>query len=216
MTRAIPMLDDLALDAVTWVRQSTRQRVLSLPVAGLMGDIQQRLGRASYEVELTGTLVGEGAPDALHDLQNKAKSGEEVTFTADITSALELDKVVIVSAVFEASAGRPNRYEYRLHLRESPPLPEPASLSPFGGLEGLELRFDTDVLGDIADMAGELQGAIDAVTSALGALDALAGLKDLGAGNPLEPIQSRAGSLSDAGRGAGDAATALSGLMGGS
>jgi phage protein U len=216
VSRPIPMIDDLALDMVAWVRQRTMQGYVSQPVAGLEGHVQQRLGRASHEIELAGVLIGEGVADALAGLQKKAAAGEEVTFTADITSALELDKVVILAAEFLETAGQPGRYEYRLRLRESPPLPEPATLAPFGGLEGVDLGFDTDVLGDIADVAGELQDAIDAVTDVLGDLEALAGLADLNLGNPLTPLQDEAGGLGQLGAGAGAAASALSSLIGGS
>jgi hypothetical protein len=208
------MIDDLALDMVAWVRQRTTQGYVSQPVAGLEGHVQQRLGRASYEIELAGVLVGEGVADALATLQKKVAAGDEVTFTADITSALALDKVVILAAELQETAGQPGRYEYRLRLRESPPLPEPASLSPFGGLDGVDLGFDTDILGDIADMADTLQDAIDSVTDVLGDLEALAGLADLDLGNPLAPVQDAAGGLGQLGAGADAAASALSSLLG--
>lgn len=217
MTRPVPMIDDLPLEAVTWARQVTRPRVVGVPVIGLDGDVQQRLGRGSHEVDLAGILVGAGARDALTRLQQKASSGEEVVFTADITSVLELEKAVIVEATFEESAGRPGRWEYYLKLRESPPLPEPAELSPFGGLDGVDLGFDTDVLGDIADAAGKIQDAADLVTEALSALDALAALGDLSLGNPVEPMQREISRLAQAGAGAdaASAGAALARLLGG-
>jgi hypothetical protein len=211
--RAVPMIGDLELDVVEWMRQLTRQRTLSVPVAGLAGDVQQRLGRASHEIEIAGVLLGEGVADRLGELQDKAGTGEEVTFTADITTALELDKVVVLAAAFEEEAGRPGRYRYRLHLRESPPLPEPASLDGFGGLG--DLGFDTDLLGDIADAAGALQDAIEAVGDALGALEALSALGDLGLGNPVAPMQEAASSLASVAGGGVEAAGALGRLMGG-
>lgn len=215
MTRPIPMIDDLALDHVAWARHGTAQRMRPLPVLSLEGDVQQRLGRASHEMEVAGVLIGEEYRDKLTDLQEKVTSGAEADFTADITSALELEKVVVVAAEFRESAGRPNHYEYVLLLRESPPLPEPAELSPFGGLDGFDLGFDTDVLGDIADLAGDLQNAVEAVGDALGQLEALAGLADLAVGNPLTPVQEEGDALATAGSGAAEAAAGLSALLGG-
>ncbi|WP_428264573.1 hypothetical protein [Haliangium sp.] len=219
MTRPIPMIGDIALDMVAWVRQRTVQGYVSQPVTGLEGHVQQRLGRASHEIELAGVLVGEEVADALSDLQEKAGAGEPVTFTADITSALELEEVVIVSAEFQEVAGQAGRYEYRFHLRESPPLPEPATLSSFGGLgdldTGFDLGFDTDILGDISDLAGELQGALDAVNDVLGDLEALAGLANLDLGNPLTPVQEAGSALGQLGAGAAEAASALTNLLGG-
>lgn len=212
MSRAVPTIDDIQLDPVLAIRQRTRTRLGPTPVVGLAGDVQQRLGRASHEVELRGLLHGDDALDKLDALQDKVTSGEEVDFTADITTALEIAKMVIVEAEFEELAGHPNRFEYRLLLRESPPLPEPASLAPFGGLEGFDVGFDTDVLGDIADMAGELQGAMELLGDVMAGLDALAGLAGLSPGNPLQPMQDQTGSLADAGGGAGDAIGGLRGL----
>ena len=179
MTRPIPMLDDIELTAVHRAHHVTAQRFASMPVIGLEGDAQQRLSRASHEIELSGTIVGEGAKDALSKLQKKAATGEEVTFTADITSALELEKVVVAQAEFVEEAAVPDRYAYRLFLRESPPLPPPAELAPFGGLDGVDLGFDTDILGDIASVADQVQNAVEQVAGAVSTLTQLASLGDL-------------------------------------
>jgi hypothetical protein len=213
--RPIPMIDDLALDYVTHARQRTAHRSLSLPIPGLTGDVQQVIGRASYEIEIAGVITGADAADKLGALQGKVKTGEEVTFTADITTALELEHVIVTLAEIEERAGVPGYYDYRLFIRESPPLPPPAELSPFGGLDGMDLGFDTDILGDIADVAGDLQGAIEQVAGALDALDALAGLGDLGLNNPLTPMMDQAGQLGGAAEGGVEAAQRLSDLLGG-
>lgn len=199
MTRAIPMLGDLALEHITRAQHSVTQRLASLPVAGLAGDVQQRLGRGSHEIVLEGLLVGETARDKLGEIQAAASDGAELDFTADITTALSLSKVVVVSAAFHEDAGRPGRFPFRLHLRESPPLPPPAELSGFGGLDGMDLGFDTDMLGDIAAIAGDIQNAVEAVQQGLAALDALAGLADLGSDSPLAPVQRQGATLEGAG-----------------
>ena len=213
MTRPIPLLGELALDAVTFAETRLRQRLAGLPVVGLAGDAQQRLGRASHEIELHGLLSGPEARDRLGELQAAAAAGEELDFAADIATALELSKVVVAEAVFTERAGAPDRFAYRLTLRESPPLPPPAEASPFGGLEGMDLGFDTDILGDVLDQAGALQEAVSAVADAVDTLQALAGLADLSLGNPLTPMQDAAGGLS----GAADpsAGTALGQALGG-
>jgi hypothetical protein len=118
-----------------------------------------------------------------------------------------------VTAAFEEVAGRPNVYAYRLLLRESPPLPPPAELTPFGGLDGADVGFDTDVLSDIADAAGQLQDAVEAVNDAVKALEALSALTDLSAGNPVEPIQDEVGSLGGVGEAVGDAVAGMGDVM---
>lgn len=210
MTRPIPTIDDVPLNAVVYARAATRARVASLPVLGLAGDVQQGLGRSSHEVDVRGLIVGESAADDLRTLQEKVVAGAEVDFTSDITSALSMEKMIVAGAAFEELAGRPGGYCYRILLRESPPLPEPASLGGLG-----DLGFDTDILGDIADAAGALQDAIDAVGAALDALGALAALGDLGFGNPVQPLQDQAGELASIGQGAAAAGSALTTLLGG-
>ncbi len=192
---AVPMLGDLALEHVTRVETRLAQRLAAVPVVGLAGDAQQNLGRASHVIALSGLIIGEDAADKLGTLQEKAASGEELDFTADISTALELAKVVVVDARFTAEAGRPGRYGFELTLRESPPLPPPAEASPFGGLDGMDLGFDTDILGDVMDAAGELQAAVEAAAEAVQQIAALAGLADLALGNPLTPMQEAAGSV---------------------
>lgn len=210
MTRPIPMLGDLALDFVTAAETRLAQRLVGLPIVGLAGDAQQRLGRASHEIELHGLVVGTDARDKLGELQGKAAAGEELDFAADIATALELAKVVVVEASFSEHAGAPDRYAYRVVLRESPPLPPPAEATSFGGLDGFDVGFDPDalggVLGDVLDEASALQEAVSAVADAVDSIQALAGLADLALGNPLTPLQDEAGSLSSvADPGAADA-----------
>jgi hypothetical protein len=84
-------------------------------------------------------------------------------------------------------------------LAESPPLPPPAEVSPFGGLGefGLgDLGFDPgalgDVLSDIQDRAGAVMDAVDSALDAVQQLQALASLGDLAnLGNPIKPIADR-------------------------
>ncbi len=221
--RPVPMIDDLALDYVTWVRQQTVQRSLSLALPGLDGDVQQVTGRASYEIEIRGAIVGDDAADKLSSLQKKIADGAEVTFTADIATALELDKVIVVAADFTEHGGRPGYFDYRLRIRESPPLPPPAELSPFGGLPGMDLGgfdlgFDLgslgDVVGDIASVAGDIQNAVEQVAGAIDTLQSLAGLADLGLDNPLAPMLAQADKLGGVAGGA-DIGKKLSDLIGG-
>lgn len=206
---AVPMVDDVPLEVVTFARHTTRSRVIPMPVAGLAGDVQQRLGRSSHEVELHGVLLGDEAADALATLQEKASSGEEVPFSADITTALEVEKMILVEAQFWQQAGRPGRYEYRLHLRESPPLPEPASLDPFGEMGG----FDTDLLDELSELADQMQDAMDAINDALDVLDAMTALGDLNLDNPLTPMRQQADSLSQSSQGTEGVGASLSGLL---
>jgi len=200
-TRPIPLLGDISLEFVQRIEHSLDAGWAPTRVQGLDGDVQQRSGRPSHQVRISGVLIGEGARDALGKLQAAAKTGEELTFTSDITSALDLQKVVIQRFRAEEMAGRPNRIQYDLQLAESPPLPPPAELSGFGGLDdfGLgDLGIDPGVLGDIQGLAGDIASAVDKAVGALDALDALANLASSGGLNfsgLLDPLNQATGSV---------------------
>ena len=164
----VPMIDDIELQAVQTLRQETVADFARQRVAGLDGTLHQKLGRRSHRVLITGLLVPDSATDDLKKLQDKAKSGTEVTFTADITSALEIDKMVIESFVAEQGVGPTGQYGYANALAESQPLPPPAEVSSFGGL------------------------ALDAIDQ-LASLASLADLADIG--NPVRPFTDKAGEL---------------------
>jgi hypothetical protein len=200
---ATPMIDDLELKAVQHIRQETDQGFVRQRIAGLQGTLHQKLGRCSHRVLVSGFLLPATATDDLKKLQEKAASGAEVTFSADITTALSVDKMVIESFTAEQQVGPAGQVAYALVLAESPPLPPPAEVSSFGGLgefglgdlgiEGFDPGALGDVLGDIADQAG-------AVLAAVEQLQALASLGDLAnVGNPVKPITDKVGELKELG-----------------
>ena len=198
-----PMIDDIELKAVQHIRQETDQDYVQQRVAGLDGTLHQKLGRRSHRVSLSGCLLAATSTDDLKKLQEKAASGDEVTFTADITTALSVDKMVIESFRAEQYVGPTGQISYSIALAESPPLPPPAELSTFGGLDGFgvgDLGFDTDALGGVLDdvegAAGDIMGAADSALSAVQQLSALANLTDLAnVGNPIKPVVDKVGDL---------------------
>ncbi|HKO58445.1 MAG TPA: hypothetical protein VJ276_21450 [Thermoanaerobaculia bacterium] len=200
------MIDDVALKAVQVIRQETDQDFVRQKIAGLPGTLHQRLGRRSHRIFLSGLLLPDTAAADLEKLQQKAASGEEVTFTADITTALSVEKMVIESFRAEQQVGPAGQVAYALALAESPPLPPPAEVSAFGGLGdfGLgDLGFDPGALGsvldDIAAQAGSLMDAADAVMGAIDQLSALANLADLASiGNPIKPLVDKVGDVTKA------------------
>jgi len=217
-----PMVDDLELRAVQWIRQETEQDFVRQRVAGLPGTLHQKLGRRSHRVLLQGYLLPETAADDLKKLQQKASAGDEVTFTADITTALEVERMVIESFRAEQGVGPAGQVAYELVLAESPPLPPPAELSSFGGLGdfGLgDLGFDPGALGALAaelqDQAGGLMEMADAALDAVDQLSSLASLADLAnLGNPLGPILDKASELGALGPAAEGVLGALKKLTG--
>ena len=218
---ATPMIDDVELKAAQCVRQETDQAFVAHRIAGLDGTVHQKLGRRSHRVVLSGLLLPETAADDLKTLQEKAASGAEVTFAADIATALDVDHMVIESLAVEQAVESGGAYAYTVALVESPPLPPPAELSPFGGLGefGLgDLGFDpgalADLAGDVLDQAGAIADAVDGALDAVEQLSSLASLADLGnLSNPLTPLTDAVGGLAKVGSDVGDAVGELGGLL---
>ena len=219
MTRQIPLLGDVSLEYVQRIEHSLDAGFAPTRIAALPGELQQRSGRPSHRIHLAGLLIGDGVADQLSSLQSAAATGEEVTFAADITTALELQHVVITGFRATETAGDPGRFAYELSLAESPPLPPPAEVSGFGfgGLDdfGLgDLGFDTDILGDITDLAGDIAGAVDAALDVVDALGALANLGELGGlGGVFDPLNAPVELVGAVATELGDAVAALSGAF---
>ncbi len=201
--RSVPLLGGISLELVQRIEHSLDGGFAATPIAGLAGDLQQRTNRRSHRLLIAGVLAGDKAADELKKLQDAASKGEELDFSSDITSALDLQKVIIAEMHSIEAAGEPHRFDYSVVLVESPPLPPPAQVGggfgDFGGLGDFgvgDLGFDTDILGDLQDMAGEIAGAVDAAMSAVDAISALANASALDVGNLLQPLQQATDRLS--------------------
>ena len=96
------------------------------PVPGLLGDLQQDLGAASLAVEICGSLQGDEArDDFLTSVREKFRAGDPVSFVADITTATELDQVLIEELEVEEANDAADSFRYRVVLREYVEPPEP-------------------------------------------------------------------------------------------
>lgn len=214
--RPIPLLGEVVLTAVQRMEHMLETGFASQSVVGLPGQVQQHLGRASHVIRIQGTLQGETYADDLAALQSAAADAAPLTFAADIVIALELNQVVIERLHVIESAGEFQQGYYEMVLREDPPLPEPATVSGFGGLDDFgigDLGFDTDIMGDLADLAGDIAGAVEGALDAVAALDALAGLGDLGFGGELQPLQDSISRIGEAGASFQDAIGGLGALF---
>ncbi len=215
--RPIPLLGDISLSFVQRIEHSSRGGCIETPIPGLSGDLQERSGRPSHMIRIRGLLFGEEAVVELESVQLSAEEGEELTFSADILTALDIQKVVIKSFRVQEHAAMVNRYEYEIVLSESPPLPPPVEFPGFGGLDdfGLgDLGFDTDILGDLTDLAGDIAGALDDALGVLDQLGALANLDGLSVDGVLQPMQDVSNNVSGIGSSFKGALDNLSNLLG--
>ena len=201
-SRPIPLIGDISLQYGQVIEHALDAGFLPQAIAGLDGAYQQRLSRGSHQIRLIGYLFGAEAKDQLKALQEAAAGGETLTFSADIAAALELQQVVITRFRAREEAGTPNRYRYEIHIVESPPLPPPAQVSAFGGLDDFgvgDLGFDTDILGDLEDLAGDIAGAVDDAMNVIDQLGALANLDGLSVDGVMQPLEAPIGGLAEAG-----------------
>jgi hypothetical protein len=185
---AVPLLGDVSLESVQRIEHMLDGGFARLRVLGLDGDVVQRASRGSHTIAIEGVLFGPEANEQLASLQRAAASGEELTFAADITTALELSKVVIASFRAVAVAGQRDRYQYEVIAIESPPLPPPAQVQGLGALG--DLGIDAGIVDDIRSAADEVQDIADRARDVVDGLSALSSLADLGSslGGLLSPL----------------------------
>ncbi len=115
---ARPMLDGVELQQVQDIEVEGDQVLAQHGVPALEGDFLQGLGRRATQVTLTGVLTGPEVGDGLKTLREKFRAAAPVPFVADITTATKVDQVLIEEMGVRELAGKPERFEYALTLRE--------------------------------------------------------------------------------------------------
>ena len=161
------------------------RRLARLSVPGLVGDLHHDLGRHSLVVEIVGSLHGDDARDDFLQTVCASRStrGDPLAFVADITTATELEQVLIEGLELQESNDSADSFRYTVRLRQyvEPPEPPPpiddlgADLGPDLdaladlGLDGLDLP---NLLGDVPRSATRRRRsseALDGVKTAVGA-----------------------------------------------
>jgi hypothetical protein len=99
-------------------------------VASLEGDFLLGLARRASRLMLAGVLTGSEAGQGLRDLRERFRAAEPVQFTADIATATRVDQVLIQELTIRELAGKPERYEYEVTLRQYLPPPQPQTEAP--------------------------------------------------------------------------------------
>jgi hypothetical protein len=183
------MIGSWEVPSIERIATLEQRRLAVLPVPGLAGDLHHDLGSASLTVEIVGSVHGDAARDELLEaLRAPFVAGEPLDFVADITTATELEQVVIES--LEVAEGHHDAdAHYRIVLRqyvEPPPPPTPiddlgAGLLPeldalAGlGLDGMELP---GLVGDLPNLADPTPPVREALSGVAAALQPLSGMLD--------------------------------------
>ncbi|RPH53254.1 hypothetical protein EHM82_08715, partial [bacterium] len=126
-----PMLGDHELQQVQRLETEGDQLLVAHRVPGLEGDFLQGLGRRGARIALTGVATGPESREHLKDLREKLQASEPLPFVSDIATATQVDQVVIEEMEVREIAGKAERYEFALVLREhTPPPPEETEEPP--------------------------------------------------------------------------------------
>lgn len=165
------MLDSWEIPAIESISCQESRRLVRHGIPGLAGDLHQDLGTESLAVEIKGSLHGDELRDSfLEEIREKYNNGAPLSFVADITTATELEEVIIENFEVSENNQSANTISYRIVLRQYVEPPEPvSSFDDFG----IELDTDLDLLADLGLDGLELP-------------DLLLSIPEVG--NPVKPI----------------------------
>ena len=144
-----PMLDDLALPQVQEIDTRDQRALAEHKPPGMEGSLLQNLGRRPTEVVLRGVASGPESLSFVESLDAKFRAGDPVPFIADIVADSQIEQMLIDDLSFEELAGKPQRYQYILTLKQhiEPVEPDDASLLDAGILEDAREIMDNLVAG---------------------------------------------------------------------
>lgn len=155
MSPVKPMLDDIELRLVQKIDTAAEQVQVQHGVPALEGDFLQGLGRRATRVTLSGVMTGTDAADALKTLRGKFRDAVPVSFVADIATATQVERVLIEELGVRELAGKPERFEYALTLREFIPPPPQKAVAVQQVKEVEEVDVDEQVKEEASDLADE-------------------------------------------------------------
>lgn len=149
-----PMLAGNELPQVQELTTSDLRALAEHKPPGKDGSLLQNLGRAPTTVVVHGTATDPKALQLVERLKQDLRTGVAAPFVADITTDCAIDAVLVDDLQVCQLAGRPDRYDYVLTLREfiEPVEPESTDL------------LDADILGEATDL---LDGLLDGLDIAL-------------------------------------------------
>ena len=161
-----PMLDGVELQQVQKILADDEEVVVQHGVPALEGDFLQDLGRRASRVTLVGVMTGPEASDDLKTWREKFRAAEAVSFVADIATATKVDKVLIEELGVRELAGKSERFEYELTLREFLPPPPPETEEPPAEEVDEQIREEVSDLSsqqveNIVNQAGILEVLVD-------------------------------------------------------
>lgn len=146
-----PMLAGAELPQVQDLETSDLRALAEHKAPGKDGSMLQNLGRAPTGVTVRGVASDPASLDLVERLKDELRTGQPVTFVADITDSTTIEQVLLDDLQVRQLAGRPDAYAYVLTLREYVEPAEPADTS----------AVEADILGEAGDLVGDLVDGLD-------------------------------------------------------
>jgi hypothetical protein len=172
-----PVLGDWEIPHIEAIQSLENRVFVELEIPGRNGSLFQDMNTAPVRIGVWGSLFGDEPRNTfLETLRGQFNAGEPVTFVADITTATEIQYVVIETMQMTENAANPDQLDYFFILRESPPPPPSDTLGD----------LDTGLLDEIGDFT-------DLVTGALGAIDGIPDISD-----PTAPLNDTLNGVAEA------------------
>jgi hypothetical protein len=124
-----PMKGPVQIRQINSITTADRRILVEHQVPGLEGSLFQNLGRAPVRIAFDGSFQGNGSKEDLTRIRQKFKDGVACAFNADVTGMSDVTKVLIEEFALTENAGEPNKFSYRIVLREYRE-PPPAPVAP--------------------------------------------------------------------------------------
>ncbi|MET0663159.1 MAG: hypothetical protein ABWZ42_08505 [Ilumatobacteraceae bacterium] len=158
-----PMIGEWEIPRIERIQTLESRRLARLSVPGLRGDLHQDLGQHSLVIEISGSLHSDEERDAFLDsVRNPFNAGDPVAFVADITTATELEEVLIEHLDLAEHNDHADSFRYTVRLRQYVEPPEPPS--PIDEL-GADLGAELDALAALGDLALDLPNMLGDIPS---------------------------------------------------
>lgn len=158
-----PMIGEWEVPRIERIQTLESRRLARLSVPGLRGDLHQDLGHHSLVVEITGSLHSDAERDEfLGSVRGPFNDGSPVAFVADITTATELEEVLIEHLDVAEHNDHSDAFTYTIRLRQYVEPPEPPT--PIDAL-GAELGAELDALAALGDLALDLPNLLGDIPS---------------------------------------------------
>jgi hypothetical protein len=182
-----PLLGDWEVPHIAAIESLEHRDFAELDVPGRRGSVFQDMDARPTRIALRGSLFGDEVRDTFfEEVRGRFQAGEPLTFVADITTATDVQYVLIETMHFAEAGTAPDETRYLIVLTESPPPPPPPD--PLGGIDtglldqaagfldtvaGALDALDLLAMPDLQDPTPPLQGILNGVTGALGGLSGL-------------------------------------------